>query len=202
MNIPHNPIHVYIRTNIRIYIYIYDIYYMYIYIHNIYHMYMYIYIYVYIHMYISIYLYVYMGYTIYCYDEPLTHPPSKTVYSIGRPGEPKRSAALPRESRRIVPGRAKRFSVSNTGIPLFFLETSGFSWENIGQMMVSRTITGHHWEIRLNQAFNVDLPSGKIYPQDEGMALRAYPATINPLEPSSTGFLLPLGFHLKGLFKL
>ena len=47
-----------------------------------------------------------------------------------------------------------------------------------------------------NNAFNVDLPSGKIYPQDEGMALRAYPATINPLEPSSPGFLLPLGFHL------
>ena len=82
-----------------------------------------------------------MGYTIYCYDEPLTHPPSKTMYSIRRPGEPKRSAALPRESRRIVPG----FSVSNTGIPLFFPETSGFSWENIvGQMMVSRTINGYH----------------------------------------------------------
>ena len=160
--------------------------------------YVYMYIYIYnVYIYAYMYVYIYMGYTIYCYEEPLTHhPPSKKVYSIGRPGEPKRSAALPRESRRIVPGSAKCFSVSNTGIPLFFPETSGFSWENIGQMMVSRTITGHHWEIRLS-IFNVDLPSGKIYPQDEGMALRAYPATINPLEPSSPGFLLPLGFHLR-----
>ena len=140
-------VYIYIFIQYITYVYIYIYTYIRIYIYICIYMYICICVYMYIYTYICMCIYIYiicMGYTIYCYEEPLTHPPSKKVYSIGRPGEPKRSAALPRESRRIVPGSVKRFSVSNTGIPLFFPETSGFSWENIGQMMVSRTITGHH----------------------------------------------------------